>query len=87
MTDLWSLLYHPLKQAARDIMDLSVPLAGKNKAVEVRALPALVTLLQDKATDVRAKAAGAIMTITITTQVEKLGFKSRMSGLKPQAQS
>ena len=50
-------------------MDLSVPLAGKNKAVEVRALPALVTLLQDKATDVRAKAAGAIMTITITTQV------------------
>ena len=50
-------------------MDLSVPLAGKNKAVDVRALPALVTLLQDKATDVRAKAAGAIMTITITTQV------------------
>merc|ERR1711931_485317 len=38
-------------KAARDIMDLSVPLAGKNKAVEVRALPALVTLLQDKATD------------------------------------
>ena len=54
-------------------MDLSVPLAGKNKAVEVRALPALVTLLQDKATDVRAKAAGAIMTITITTQV-RLSF-------------
>ena len=52
-------------------MDLSVPLAGKNKAVEVRALPALVTLLQDQATDVRAKAAGAIMTITITTQVGK----------------
>ena len=53
-------------------MDLSVPLAGKNKAVEVRALPALVTLLQDNATDVRAKAAGAIMTITITTQVVQI---------------
>lgn len=74
------LLTHPIDtiraKAARDIMDLSVPLAGKNKAVEVRALPALVSLLQDKATDVRAKAAGAIMTITITTQGKKTAIRS-----------
>lgn len=55
-------------KAARDIMDLSVPLDGKNKACEVNALPSLVELLDDEDTDVRAKAAGAIMTITITTQ-------------------
>ncbi|XP_072044852.1 radial spoke head 14 homolog [Amphiura filiformis] len=55
-------------KAARDIMDLSVPLSGKNKACEVKSLPPLVQLLDDDDTDVRAKAAGAIMTITITTE-------------------
>ncbi|XP_064634832.1 radial spoke head 14 homolog [Lineus longissimus] len=54
-------------KAARDIMDLSVPLAGKNKAVEVKCMPLLVKLLKDSESEVRAKAALAIMTITITT--------------------
>ncbi|XP_074660858.1 radial spoke head 14 homolog [Tubulanus polymorphus] len=54
-------------KAARDIMDLSVPLAGKNKAVEVKALPSLVGLLTDSEASVRASSAGAIATITITT--------------------
>lgn len=67
-----NLLSHTLKvvraKAARDIMDLSVPLAGKNKACEVGCLDPLVKLLEDDDAEVRCKAAGAIMTITITTQ-------------------
>ncbi|XP_046860020.1 radial spoke head 14 homolog [Xenia sp. Carnegie-2017] len=54
-------------KAARDIMDLSFPLDGKNKAVEVGAIKSLVPLLHDSDADVRAKTAGAIMVITITT--------------------
>lgn len=55
-------------KAARDIMDLSAPLAGKDKAVEVKCVAILVALLKDETPDVRAKAAGALMTITITTK-------------------
>ncbi|KAL4225085.1 Radial spoke head 14 [Mactra antiquata] len=55
-------------RAARDIMDLSAPLAGKNKAVEVEAVPKLVGLLADDNADVKANAAGALMIITITTK-------------------
>lgn len=55
-------------KAARDIMDLSAPLAGKDKAVEVKCVAILVDLLKDETSDVRAKAAGALMTITITTK-------------------
>lgn len=39
----------------------SVPLAGKNKAVEVGTVAQLVKLLEDEDTFVRANAAGAIM--------------------------
>lgn len=63
-------------KAARDVMDLSVPLDGKNRACSVNTLAALVTLLDDTDTDVRAKAAGAIMTITITTQGKKTAIGS-----------
>ncbi|XP_070532781.1 radial spoke head 14 homolog [Ptychodera flava] len=63
-------------KAARDIMDLSVPLDGKNRACEVDALSALVTLLKDDDADVRCKAAGAIMTITITTQGKYQAIKA-----------
>ncbi len=55
-------------KAARDIMDLSVPLDGKDKAVEVKCVPILVNLLKDESADVRANAAGALMTISITTK-------------------
>ena len=55
-------------KAARDIMDLSMPRDGKDKAVEVKCVPILVNLLQDVNPDVRANAAGALMTITITTK-------------------
>jgi hypothetical protein len=41
---------------------LSVPLAGKDKAVECDAVPKLIKLLKDSHADVRANAAGAIMT-------------------------
>ena len=40
----------------------SFPLDGKDKAVEVGTMPELVTLLNDDDTDVRAQAAGAVMT-------------------------
>ena len=40
----------------------SVPLAGKDKAVEVKCVPTLVNLLKDENVDVRANAAGALMT-------------------------
>ncbi|ESP02559.1 hypothetical protein LOTGIDRAFT_224792 [Lottia gigantea] len=68
-----SLLSHELpiirSKAARDIMDLSVPLAGKDKAVEEGSVPVLVDLLvKDDSPDVIANSAGAIMTITITTK-------------------
>lgn len=67
-----SLLKHDLPviraKAARDIMDLSVPLAGKDRAVQCGALPLLRDMLTDKTMEVRANAAGAIMTITITTK-------------------
>lgn len=39
----------------------SVPLAGKNKAVEVKTVPQLVKLLEDEDEFVRANAAGAMM--------------------------
>ncbi|XP_048581464.1 radial spoke head 14 homolog [Nematostella vectensis] len=55
-------------KAARDIMDLSFPLEGKDRAVDVGAVPPLVSLLRDNSAEVRAQAAGAIMTITITTK-------------------
>ncbi|XP_041459828.1 radial spoke head 14 homolog [Lytechinus variegatus] len=63
-------------KAARDVMDLSVPLDGKRKACECNSLPSLVTLLSDDEPDVRAKAAGAIMTITITTQGKYTAIKA-----------
>ena len=43
-------------------MCFSVPLAGKDKAVEVETLSPLVKLLEDDSAHVRANAAGAIMT-------------------------
>lgn len=56
-------------KAARDIMDLSVPLEGKDKAVEVKCVPILVELLTDTSSDsIRSSAAGAIMMIAITTK-------------------
>ncbi|XP_072173430.1 radial spoke head 14 homolog [Diadema setosum] len=63
-------------KAARDIMDLSVPLDGKRKACECESLPALVTLLSDEDPDVKCKSAGAIMTITITTQGKYTALKA-----------
>ncbi|BFZ15849.1 hypothetical protein BsWGS_18888 [Bradybaena similaris] len=72
MEALTTLLKHHLAvvraKAARDIMDLSVPLAGKEKAVACGALPLLKDMLTDTATEVRAKAASAIMMIAITTK-------------------
>ncbi|CAG5115190.1 unnamed protein product [Candidula unifasciata] len=55
-------------KAARDIMDLSVSLEGKNMAVECGAVQLLRHMLVDQSAEVRAKAAGALMMIAITTK-------------------
>eukprot|EP00794_Sanderia_malayensis_P016651 gene16651-18341_t len=55
-------------KAARDIMDLSFPLDGKDAACDVGTVPILCMLLEDKSTEVRASAAGALMAISITTK-------------------
>lgn len=58
-------------KAARDIMDLSAPLAGKDEAVDKDVVPVLVGLLASDEPDVKANAAGALMIITITTKGKK----------------
>lgn len=63
-------------KAARDIMALSVPLDGKDKAVAVNSVEELVKLLNNKVPDVRANAAGALMTITITTSGKYTAIKA-----------
>ncbi|XP_064603324.1 LOW QUALITY PROTEIN: radial spoke head 14 homolog [Liolophura sinensis] len=67
-------------KAARDIMDLSVPLEGKNLAVEVEAVRKLVELLSDSDPDVRANAAGALAMITITTKGKYTAIKAEAIG-------
>ena len=47
--------------STRFFFTFSVPLAGKDKAVEVKCVSTLVSLLKDEDSDVRANAAGAIM--------------------------
>jgi HEAT repeat protein len=55
-------------RAARNIMDLSFPLAGKEQACACDAVSHLVQQLSDHSSKVRAHAAGALMSISITTQ-------------------
>jgi len=57
-----SVLYVGLVYYAIPFFCRSFPLDGKDKAVDVGAIPELVLLLKDDNTDVRAQAAGAIMT-------------------------
>nr|XP_018670222.1 radial spoke protein ARM37 isoform X1 [Ciona intestinalis] len=55
--------------AARDMMDVSVTLAGKEAACEDASIvPLLVRLLTDVDASVKSSAAGALMTIAITTK-------------------
>ncbi|XP_065072284.1 radial spoke head 14 homolog [Rhopilema esculentum] len=55
-------------KAARDIMDLSFPLDGKDAACDAGAVPILSQLLTEQSTLVKASAAGALMAISITTR-------------------
>lgn len=72
MEVLTSLLSHDVvvirSKAARDILDLSVLLAGKDQAVQCKCVRPLVQLLSDTDTSVRASSAAALMMITITTK-------------------
>lgn len=63
-------------KAARDIMDLSFPLEGKDAACDVNAVPLLSELLEDEAATVKANAAGALMAISITTRGKFASIKA-----------
>ncbi|KAE8634535.1 hypothetical protein XENTR_v10002341 [Xenopus tropicalis] len=56
------------RMAAKALMDICVPLEGKETVCQEEVVPLLVHLLQDSDNEVRANAAGALMNITITTQ-------------------
>jgi hypothetical protein len=88
-----SLLYHKEAEirakAARDIMDLSVALEGKNRAHEVECMKRLIELLNDEDTDVRANCAAAIMYIAVTTHgkyqaIENFGIEHLLQVLQDQ---
>ena len=60
---IWCVLYQTFDGSSCLLFAfLSVPLAGKDKAVEVKCVAILVELLKDEDPDVRAKSAGALMT-------------------------
>ncbi|KAM4051517.1 radial spoke head 14 homolog [Anomaloglossus baeobatrachus] len=65
-------LSHPLvsirRKAACALMEICVPLEGKESVCKAEVIPLLVHLLDDSDTEVRANVAGALMYITITTQ-------------------
>lgn len=91
MEALDSLLYHKEAEvrakAARDIMDLSVPLSGKEKAHETACMKRLVELMSDEDADVRANCAGAIMFIAVTTKgkyqaIECMAIETLLLSLK-----
>ncbi|KAG8597108.1 hypothetical protein GDO81_002165, partial [Engystomops pustulosus] len=68
---LKSKLSHPLvsirRKAACALMEICVPLEGKESVCKAEVIPLLVQLLDDSDPEVRANAAGALMYITITT--------------------
>ncbi|XP_066459681.1 radial spoke head 14 homolog [Eleutherodactylus coqui] len=65
-------LSHPLvsirRKAACALMEICVPLEGKESVCRAEVIPLLVQLLDDGDAEVRANVAGALMYITITTQ-------------------
>ncbi|XP_043572029.1 radial spoke head 14 homolog [Chiloscyllium plagiosum] len=64
--------------AAQALIDISVPLEGKNKVCEEKVIPILVELLSDPESEVRASAAGALMFATITTQGKYEALKANV---------
>lgn len=80
MTIFKSLLPHPISnirmKAARNIMNLSIPLRGKIEAVKQGVVSPLILLLSDDYAFVRAKAAGALSMIAITTEGKYAAFSA-----------
>ncbi|KAG9487387.1 hypothetical protein GDO78_007309, partial [Eleutherodactylus coqui] len=56
------------RKAACALMEICVPLEGKESVCRAEVIPLLVQLLDDGDAEVRANVAGALMYITITTQ-------------------
>ncbi|XP_073485345.1 radial spoke head 14 homolog [Aquarana catesbeiana] len=65
-------LSHPLvgirRKAACALLEICVPLEGKESVCKAEVVPIFVQLLEDEDAEVRANAAGALMFTTITTQ-------------------
>ncbi|KAM3939541.1 radial spoke head 14 homolog [Leptodactylus fuscus] len=65
-------LSHPLvsirRKAACALMEICVPMEGKESVCKAEVIPLLVHLLDDSDAEVRANVAGALMYITITTE-------------------
>ncbi|XP_040272363.1 radial spoke head 14 homolog [Bufo bufo] len=65
-------LSHPLvsirRKAACALMEICVPLEGKESVCKAEVIPLLVQLLEDGDAEVRANVAGALMYVAITTQ-------------------
>ncbi|KAM4708668.1 radial spoke head 14 homolog [Discoglossus pictus] len=80
VTNLKEKLSHPSvgirRRAAGALMEICVPLAGKDRVCQENVVPLLVQLLEDSDADVRANAAGALMNLTITTQGKYAALKS-----------
>ncbi|KAG8455842.1 hypothetical protein GDO86_001875 [Hymenochirus boettgeri] len=73
-------LKHPSEEirrmAAGAIMEICVPLAGKETVCNEEVVPILVQVLEDSNMEVRANAAGALMYVSVTTQGKCASLKS-----------
>ena len=84
-----ALLGHPAAgtaaRAARNVMDLSLPLAGKEQACDLGAVAALIALLRapDGAPEVKMAACAALMSITITTRAKRMALEGGVVAALP----
>ncbi|XP_072271668.1 radial spoke head 14 homolog [Pyxicephalus adspersus] len=73
-------LSHPLvgikRKAVCALMEICVPLEGKESVCKAEVVPIFVQLLEDGDAEVRASAAGALMFTTITTQGKYAALRS-----------
>jgi hypothetical protein len=70
-------------RAARNIMDITVTLAGKDEACAKGVVAALVELLDVDFDDVVTSACGALMNITITTEGKKVALRDGLVAKLP----
>ncbi|MEE6504221.1 hypothetical protein FKM82_005103 [Ascaphus truei] len=64
------------RKGAYALMEMCVPLAGKDSVCQEEVVPLMVQLLEDNDAQVRANAAGALMNVTITTRGKHAALNS-----------